>query len=286
MSAKSPDAFRNISEVAEWLGVASHVMRYWESQFTQIRPTKRAGGRRYYRRSDMELLDGIRQLLYEEGMTVKAVQRLLKEEGVKAVSARSRPIEAPSLGKSRRASRKPTAATGGSSAPAAQVPANDPGPAASPGAATIHASDNAGARPIPLMEQTHPDPDAEPDDAPGPEELADLEALDGLPPEPARDEADGADGAEVMTETDIPSAWVAEQAGPPSSDAPDDGSLFAAAPGESVDAGPDHGPVIEPLPARDMTLAEGLRYLEPGRIPADRLIPICEQLLGLRERMG
>ncbi|MDT0683768.1 MerR family transcriptional regulator [Roseicyclus sp. F158] len=278
MSAKSPDAFRNISEVAEWLGVASHVMRYWESQFTQIRPTKRAGGRRYYRRSDMELLDGIRQLLYEEGMTVKAVQRLLKEEGVKAVSARSRPIEAPSLGKSGRTSRKSTAA---------QVPANDPGPAASPEAATIRTSEDAEARPIPVMDQALPDPDAEPDDIAEPQELADLEALDAPPPEPARDEADGDEGTKATTETDIPSAWVAERAEPPSSDAPGDGPLFASR-GETPpdDAGADHGPVVAPLPARDMTLAEGLRHLEPGRIPPDRLLPICDRLLGLRERMG
>ncbi|MGR3320675.1 MAG: MerR family transcriptional regulator [Pseudooceanicola sp.] len=70
--AKSADAFRTISEVADWLGTPAHVLRFWESKFTQVKPVKRAGGRRYYRPADMELLGGIKQLLHEEGMTIKA----------------------------------------------------------------------------------------------------------------------------------------------------------------------------------------------------------------------
>lgn len=93
MNAKSPDAFRTISEVADWLGVNAHVLRFWESKFTQIKPVKRAGGRRYYRRADMELLGGIRKLLHEDGMTIKGAQKVLREQGVKAVCALSKPVD-------------------------------------------------------------------------------------------------------------------------------------------------------------------------------------------------
>lgn len=82
---KAADAFRTISEVADDLDVPQHVLRFWESRFTQIRPMKRAGGRRYYRADDVDLLRGIRQLLYGEGYTIRGVQRILKEQGVKFV---------------------------------------------------------------------------------------------------------------------------------------------------------------------------------------------------------
>ncbi|MBX6426127.1 MAG: MerR family transcriptional regulator [Variibacter sp.] len=82
---KAPDAFRTISEVAEDLDVPQHVLRFWETRFPQIRPMKRGGGRRYYRPDDVELLRGIRHLLYGEGYTIRGVQRILKEEGIKFV---------------------------------------------------------------------------------------------------------------------------------------------------------------------------------------------------------
>lgn len=85
--AKSPDAFRTISEVSEWLDTPAHVLRFWESKFTQIKPVKRAGGRRYYRPEDMALLGGIKTLLHEQGMTIKGVQKLLREQGVRHVAA-------------------------------------------------------------------------------------------------------------------------------------------------------------------------------------------------------
>ncbi|MCA1334188.1 MerR family transcriptional regulator [Pseudooceanicola marinus] len=90
---KSADAFRTISEVAEWLGTPAHVLRFWESKFTQVRPVKRAGGRRYYRPSDMELLGGIKRLLHEEGMTIKGVQKLLRDRGIAHVAAMSPPLD-------------------------------------------------------------------------------------------------------------------------------------------------------------------------------------------------
>ena len=84
---KAPDAFRTISEVAEELELPQHVLRFWETRFSQIRPMKRGGGRRYYRPDDVDLLRGIRHLLYGEGYTIRGVQRLLKDEGVKFVQA-------------------------------------------------------------------------------------------------------------------------------------------------------------------------------------------------------
>jgi DNA-binding transcriptional MerR regulator len=79
---KAPDAFRIISEVASELDVPQHVLRFWESRFSQIRPMKRGGGRRYYRPDDIDLLRGIRHLLYSEGYTIRGVQRLLREQGI------------------------------------------------------------------------------------------------------------------------------------------------------------------------------------------------------------
>ncbi|MEM6941072.1 MAG: MerR family transcriptional regulator [Pseudomonadota bacterium] len=90
---KSPDAFRTISEVAEWLGVQAHVLRFWESKFTQVKPIKRAGGRRYYRPNDMLLIGGIRKLLHEDGLTIKGVQKILRENGVAHVVALSQPLD-------------------------------------------------------------------------------------------------------------------------------------------------------------------------------------------------
>jgi DNA-binding transcriptional MerR regulator len=84
---KAPDAFRTISEVADELDVPQHVLRFWESRFPQIRPMKRAGGRRYYRPEDVDLLRGIRHLLYGEGYTIRGVQRILREQGPKFVQA-------------------------------------------------------------------------------------------------------------------------------------------------------------------------------------------------------
>lgn len=84
---KSPDAFRTISEVAEELSLPQHVLRFWETRFSQIKPMKRAGGRRYYRPDDFVLLQGIRHLLYDQGYTIKGVQKLLKQNGNRYVIA-------------------------------------------------------------------------------------------------------------------------------------------------------------------------------------------------------
>ena len=97
---KSPDAFRTISEVAEDLDLPQHVLRFWETRFAQIKPLKRGGGRRYYRPDDVDLLRGIRYLLYGEGYTIRGVQRILKEQGPRFVIGAGR-------GEVRRAPRSP-----------------------------------------------------------------------------------------------------------------------------------------------------------------------------------
>ena len=93
---KAPDAFRTISEVAEEINVPQHVLRFWESRFAQIRPMKRGGGRRYYRPDDVDLLRGVRHLLYGEGYTIRGVQRILREGGIGFVQNVWRPGTEPS----------------------------------------------------------------------------------------------------------------------------------------------------------------------------------------------
>ena len=90
--SKSADAFRTISEVAEWLETETHVLRFWESKFSQIKPVKRAGGRRYYRPKDMLIIGGIKKLLHEDGATIKGTQRIIKEKGLNYISSLSRPL--------------------------------------------------------------------------------------------------------------------------------------------------------------------------------------------------
>lgn len=118
---KSAAAFRTISEVASELDVPQHVLRFWESKFTQVRPMKRGGGRRYYRPEDIDLLRSIRDLLYDDGYTIKGVQKLLKERGAKGLVQ--------TLGEDGIASRTPPAMppTGQARAAAEAAPAGSPG---------------------------------------------------------------------------------------------------------------------------------------------------------------
>jgi DNA-binding transcriptional MerR regulator len=103
---KSPEAFRTISEVAADLDVPQHVLRFWEQRFAQVKPVKRAGGRRYYRPDDVDLLRGIRSLLYQDGLTIKGVQKIIRDRGLRFVAeigrgdatlhtGPARPFEAP-----------------------------------------------------------------------------------------------------------------------------------------------------------------------------------------------
>jgi len=129
---KSPEAFRTISEVSAWLDTPAHVLRFWESRFTQVKPVKRAGGRRYYRPSDMMLLGGIKRLLHDEGLTIRGVQKIIREQGVKSVAALSQPLEdevdLDGASDILEAIEAETATIAGR-----QVPGPDPGPAILPG---------------------------------------------------------------------------------------------------------------------------------------------------------
>src|SRR5690348_7408899 len=90
--SKSPEAFRTISEVSVELDIPQHVLRFWEGRFAQVRPIKRAGGRRYYRPEDVDLLRGIRSLLYSDGFTIRGVQKILRERGLRHVAEIGRVI--------------------------------------------------------------------------------------------------------------------------------------------------------------------------------------------------
>jgi DNA-binding transcriptional MerR regulator len=94
---KAPDAFRTISEVAEELDLPQHVLRFWESRFPHIKPLKRGGGRRYYRPEDVDLLRGIRRLLYSDGYTIKGVQRILRQQGMRTVQSVGQGLDVASL---------------------------------------------------------------------------------------------------------------------------------------------------------------------------------------------
>ena len=110
--SKALEAFRNISEVSEELGVKKHVLRFWETKFPQLKPMKRGGGRRYYRPADMELLRGIRHLLQAEGYSVRGVQKILREGGVEDVKRKGREhfVERRPRGRPRTAARQPAPA--------------------------------------------------------------------------------------------------------------------------------------------------------------------------------
>ncbi len=122
-TGKAPDAFRTIREVSEELDVPQHVLRFWESKFTQIKPLKRGGGRRYYRPEDIALLRRIRSLLYVEGYTIKGVQKLLRESGGKLSEGASSAPPAAVPARAAAASEPAKAASAPASSPASP-PAN------------------------------------------------------------------------------------------------------------------------------------------------------------------
>jgi len=114
---KSPEAFRTIREVAEAMDLPQHVLRFWETRFPQIRPLKRAGGRRYYRPEEVERLRLIKRLLYDEGYTIKGVQKLFKEQGVQNLATAARLPFRPA---------EPFVDDGEEEAPAPEVEAEEP----------------------------------------------------------------------------------------------------------------------------------------------------------------
>lgn len=154
MGGKSAEAFRTISEVADLIGTPAHVLRFWETKFSQIKPVKRAGGRRYYRPGDVALIDGIRRLLHDDGMTIRGVQKILREKGQRHVSGLSRFAEGIEGAESNAAPPEPAAGPRNPAAEVAQMPEPAPkAPQAAPPAA------------LPLSDR----PDAQPVEAPPPE---------------------------------------------------------------------------------------------------------------------
>lgn len=187
---KSADALRTISEVADQLETPAHVLRFWESRFPQIKPIKRAGGRRYYRPADVALLTGIRHLLHDEGMTIRGVQKILREQGVRHVAGLSEteavPLDAPF---DATAMQGADAADQPAAAPVAEPQLALPSDQAETMAETPPVPENVSPEPAPVTAMASHPPDASPPHSaeitavPGPHAKA-SEAVD-LPQTPA-----------------------------------------------------------------------------------------------------
>lgn len=137
---KAEDALKTVSDVKELLGVQPHVLRYWESQFTQVKPLKRAGGRRYYRPEDVRLLAGIQKLLHDEGLTIKGVRKILDSKGVEHVANLAGQVGEAANSEAR----EPRSADAGTRGPGDAVPANGgAAPDAAPGASVAPAQTRA-----------------------------------------------------------------------------------------------------------------------------------------------
>lgn len=250
--SKSPQAFRTIREVADWLGVAAHVLRFWESKFPQIKPVKRAGGRRYYRPSDMELVGGIKVLLHDQGLTIRGVQKLIRTEGVAHVAALSPPLgisddaaEADALAAALDEDR--------AGARARRDAIEDAEIVAQP-RETAAPEPEAGPAPEPAMEEPEPEPSAEAESEP--------EAAAAPPPE-------SAPISEPVSEP--------ETAGPESPPAEPELPMGPAA------ATPPVAPASDPV-ADLATMAEAARRLPPRRRRALR--PALDRLQALHDRMS
>ena len=89
---KSPDAFRTIGEVSDWLDTPNHVIRFWESRFEELDPVQKQGGRRYFRPDDLLFMGGLKKLLHDDGLTIKSVQAMIKDQGIDAVTSLSQPL--------------------------------------------------------------------------------------------------------------------------------------------------------------------------------------------------
>ena len=261
---KSADAFRTISEVADWLETPAHVLRFWESKFSQVKPVKRAGGRRYYRPADMKLLGGIKKLLHDDGMTIKGVQKMLREQGVGHVSEFSQPLgdaaddviidhveDAPAA--------ESADAVADITSPEAQPDPTDPvGRPAPPAAMPAGLAPESNAPPTQQSPGAVPDPapltpSAAPEPAPvasslppRPDRVAQTETPPSEPPQSASDESP------------VTFSRNKTEAEPPQEDVPPLPSFLQrrnASTEASAASGTVYGPVDEPEPARAEPLA-------------------------------
>jgi len=247
---KSPDAFRTISEVADELEVPAHVLRFWESRFPQIKPVKRAGGRRYYRRADIELLDGIRRLLHDDGMTIRGVQKVLREGGLRALSG------------------QPGEADGPGDGTVIDATAADPAPAGRPETATpVNATETRPATqaavPAPRI-PTPPPPDSGMMRPPAPAPATDAAPASPAPPEdsalPEDDTLPAGPLAAAATTGPVPPAVIPEA--PMAADVEPDEEESRVLPF----ARPSHEPARPAEPAHP-------DHSAPDDVPADRPAP-------------
>ncbi|MEM9392396.1 MAG: MerR family transcriptional regulator [Pseudomonadota bacterium] len=243
--AKSADAFRTISEVADWLGVPTHVLRFWESKFPQVKPVKRAGGRRYYRPNDMLLLGGIRVLLHDDGMTIRGVQKILREKGVKhvvALSDRQVAGDAPD----------PAATTAPGSATESETAIADIADAKAEETAPISEETptvpgTAASAPTPLMPEQ--EDSAEPDSAKIEADADQMALFEPAAPEDATQSE--AARTEEPAAKDAPES-VSESSGENSAGLPD-------LPGPSPVGGPSLGPLLEQINSASPEVAREMR---------------------------
>jgi DNA-binding transcriptional MerR regulator len=309
---KSPDAFRTISEVAERLGVPAHVLRFWESRFPQVKPVKRAGGRRYYRRTDVALLDGIRKLLHDDGMSIRAVQALLREKGARTVAGFGRGLdfgEASGVGNATAEALDTAADLDRSESPATLEPvsADEADPTDLPAAGAIEPAADA----APDRGDAADTDGATPDTWDG----ADTdEATPALSDAPAADTAEPAPVPEAPMAQDVPVPDEPQvlrfvRAGAPRpSPAPapasqsefDLGPVGAAAPEPGPEPQPEPEPVAEPEPEPAPSLAvevpadpddHDTAYARPprtgfGALDPHLARPLRERLATIRRRLG
>ena len=255
--SKSRDAFRTISEVSDWLDTPAHVLRFWESKFSQIKPVKRAGGRRYYRPQDMELLGGIKKLLHDDGMTIKGVQKLLREKGIKHVAAMGLSLD-DALEAEKAVETAPRTAAS-DPAPADPAPDTEQNPA-----------------PVDIIPE-HVDPPvsgSEPEEAPTPAATTGLpDQSDNVVPLTTAEPSTPAEEEPEATDTDAPPA-VPEDG--PSADA---AALLAALPADPSDSS-------SRAPARLLDLLPRLRDPEAQLAArAAEIAPLLDRMQALRDRI-
>ena len=270
---KSREAFRTISEVSEILDTPPHVLRFWESRFPQVRPVKRAGGRRYYRPTDVALLSGIKRLLHTDGLTIRGVQKVLREHGIRHVMA---------LADSQLAGE----------AIAAEAPAEAAAPAEPPAARVLVFPEPA--RPVPATETG---PSAFPETAVAPEEMVDdseAVVLEETPYEEAGpEEPEGGLDMEVSLQlTELISEFV-EQDGseaneePTAPDLPLWASAAAAAPPAAPPAPPTADLADDGVDANDATEAPRGAWIatELRRLTPDMAAPYSAEFAALGRRL-
>jgi len=268
--SKSAHAFRTISEVAELLETPTHVLRFWESRFPQVKPVKGAGGRRYYRPDDVQLLAGIKKLLHDDGMTIRGVQKLLREQGAKQVAARVELSFDAAEDASEAALPETDRTEADGTEAASALAAEDAAPASDTLAGTLLTPRVAAWRQTSLFE------------APAPEgagivteietvALVEIEDADDSPPEPEP----------------VPEAPIALDVEPEDPEAlAQVVSLLVAGSARPHEAAPALPPTPEPALA---VLSRGLTGLDLaglGTVERMRLLTACDRLTALQARMG